>query len=130
MVDHHEDELPLGEAHLKKLLGQYGQQFVRRLLDLMEADMSAKAPGIFQRRLPDVEESRRRVREILARGDCLTLKDMALDGGDLQAMGIPPGPRMGALLNRLLEAVWAGQVENDKEALKQFVLRLEGRRSL
>ena len=130
LVDHHEDKLPLGEAHLKKLLGQYGQQFVRRLLDLMEADMSAKAPGIFQRRLPDVEESRRRVREILARGDCLTLKDMALDGGDLQAMGIPPGPRMGALLNRLLEAVWAGQVENDKEALKQFVLRLEGRRSL
>ena len=124
LVDHHEDKLPLGEAHLKKLLGKRGEEFVFRLLDLMEADMSAKAPGVFERRLPDVEKSRARAREILDRGDCLTLGDMALSGKDLKAMGVPAGPEMGILLNRLLEALWRGEVPNEKAALERLARQL------
>lgn len=124
LVDHHEDGLPMKEKHLKKLLGQYGECFVFQLLDLMESDMSAKAPGVFQRRLPDLEESRTLARTILARGDCLTLQDMALDGEGLKALGVPSGPRMGELLHRLLESVWEETVPNRKEALEAFARRL------
>ena len=94
------------------------------LLDLMEADMSAKAPGVFERRLPDVEESRAHAEEILARGDCLTLGDMALNGEDLKKIGVPPGPEMGTLLNRLLEALWRGEVPNEKAALEKLACQL------
>ncbi len=124
LVDHHEDKLPLGEVHLKKLLGKRRKEFVFRLLDLMEADMSAKAPGVFERRLPDVEESRAHAGEILARGDCLTLGDMALNGEDLKKIGVPPGPEMGTLLNRLLEALWRGEVPNEKAALEKLACQL------
>ena len=65
--------------------------------------MSAKAPGVFARRLPDLEESRALARTILERGDCLTLGDMALTGEDLKALGVAPGPEMGKLLRRLLQ---------------------------
>ena len=86
--------------------------------------MSAKAPGVFQSRLPDLEESRTLARAILARGDCLTLQDMALDGEGLKALGVPSGPKMGELLHRLLESVWEGTVPNQKEALEAFARRL------
>lgn len=100
LVDHHEDAMPMGEAHLKGLLGRYGERFVFTLFQLQEADMSAKAPGVFERRLPDLEESRALARTILERGDCLTLGDMALTGEDLKALGVAPGPEMGKLLRR------------------------------
>ena len=80
--------------------------------------MSAKAPGIFESRLPDLEQSRALAREILAQGECLTLRDLALSGEDLKAMGMTPGPEMGKLLHRMLDLVLEGKVENTLPALK------------
>ena len=124
LVDHHEDAMPMGEAHLKGLLGRYGERFVFTLFQLQEADMSAKAPGVFERRLPDLEESRALARAILERGDCLTLGDMALTGEDLKALGVAPGPEMGKLLRRLLEAVQRGEAANTPAALGELAKRL------
>ncbi|MGI6255031.1 MAG: CCA tRNA nucleotidyltransferase [Acutalibacter sp.] len=124
LVDHHEDPIPMSAKRLKKLLGQYGEEFVTRLFQLQEADMSAKAPGIFQSRLPDLEQSRALAREILARGECLTLGDLAFSGEDLKAMGMVPGPEMGKLLHQLLEAVLEGRVENDQPELEAMARQL------
>ena len=124
LVDHHEDAMPMGEAHLKGLLGRYGERFVFTLFQLQEADMSAKAPGVFARRLPDLEESRALARAILERGDCLTLGDMALTGEDLKALGVAPGPEMGKLLRRLLEAVQRGEAANTPAARGERAKRL------
>ncbi len=118
LVDHHEDPMPMSVKRLKKLLGQYGEVFVTRLFQLQEADMSAKAPGIFESRLPDLEQSRALAQEILAQGECLTLRDLALSGEDLKAMGMTPGPEMGKLLHRMLDLVLEGKVENTLPALK------------
>ena len=126
LVDHHEDAIPMKEPSLKKLLGAYGEKFVFTLFDLMEADMSAKAPGVFERRLPDLEKSRQLAKAILQRGDCLTLRDMAFSGDDLKALGVPAGPELGNLLGQLFEAVQRGQVENRRPALEALARQLLG----
>ena len=126
LVDHHEDAIPMKEPSLKKLLGTYGEKFVFTLFDLMEADMSAKAPGVFERRLPDLEKSRQLAKAILQRGDCLTLRDMAFSGDDLKALGVPAGPELGNLLGQLFEAVQRGQVENRRPALEALARQLLG----
>lgn len=128
LVDHHEDALPMGELTLKKLLGRYGEEFLFQLFDVMEADMSGKAPWVWCQRLGDLETSRALAREILRRGDCLTLGDMALSGEDLKALGVPPGPELGALLRRLLEAVQRGEAPNRRPELEALARSLlEGR---
>lgn len=124
LVDHHEDRLPMEEKHLKKLLGQYGEEEVTRLFELMEADMSAKAPGIYELRLPDLEASRTLAREILSRGDCLTLKGMALDGKALRDMGVPVGPEIGKILRCLLDEVLEGKLPNEKALLMERARQL------
>ena len=126
LVDHHETAIPMKESALKKLLGTYGEKFVFTLFDLMEADMSAKAPGVFERRLPDLEKSRQLAKTILQRGDCLTLRDMAFSGDDLKELGVPAGPELGNLLGRLFEAVQRGEVENRRPALEALARQLLG----
>lgn len=55
--------------------------------------------------------------EIRARGDCLSLGQLAVDGSDLIAAGILPGKEMGNLLQKLLLHVLRHPEDNTKEQL-------------
>ncbi|MBQ2203845.1 MAG: tRNA nucleotidyltransferase, partial [Oscillospiraceae bacterium] len=45
------------------------------------------------------------------------VKDLAVNGRDLIALGIPEGPAVGRTLNALLEAVLGEEVPNERDAL-------------
>ena len=55
--------------------------------------------------------------EIAARGDCVSLKTLAVTGSDLIAAGIRPGKEIGEILNRLLEEVLENPELNEKSVL-------------
>ena len=55
--------------------------------------------------------------QILEEQQAFSLKDLAIHGDDLRAIGIPPGPAMGRLLNRLLDDVINDRLPNDRETL-------------
>ncbi len=52
--------------------------------------------------------------------DCLTLKQLAINGADLIAAGCPR-PQISALLKQSLNAVMEDQIPNQKAALLRFV---------
>lgn len=54
---------------------------------------------------------------ITARGDALTRDALAIGGGDLRAAGVEPGPRMGLILDRLLDAVLEDPSRNTRDQL-------------
>ncbi|HEX5386116.1 MAG TPA: CCA tRNA nucleotidyltransferase [Gemmatimonadales bacterium] len=60
------------------------------------------------------------VAEIRARGDAVIRGQLAIDGRDVQALGIPPGPRIGAVLDRLLDRVLADPSLNTRERLTEL----------
>ncbi|HEU4587055.1 MAG TPA: CCA tRNA nucleotidyltransferase [Gemmatimonadales bacterium] len=64
------------------------------------------------------------VAEIRERGDALTRGQLALNGADLQALGIPRGPRIGELLDALLDRVLADPALNTRERLTALVQEL------
>ena len=57
----------------------------------------------------------------MARGDCLSLKDLAVKGADLIAYGMKPGKELGELLQRLFELVLEHPESNTKEYLMKKV---------
>ncbi len=59
--------------------------------------------------------------EIRARGDCISLKTLAVTGNDLIAAGLRPGRELGAILARLLELVLEEPEKNTKEELMNEV---------
>ena len=56
------------------------------------------------------------LQEILEENACLSIKDLALNGHDLLALGYS-GPAIGQALQQLLELVLDEQVANEKSAL-------------
>lgn len=64
-----------------------------------------------------VAEIRRLWQEIREAGDCLRLKDLAVNGGDLLKLGMTPGKEIGEALNSLLELVLEEPSLNRRELL-------------
>jgi hypothetical protein len=58
---------------------------------------------------------------VRARGEATSRKDLALTGDDLAASGVPAGPEMGRLLERLLDAAIDDPALNTRERLLALV---------
>lgn len=62
-------------------------------------------------------ERREAVRRIRQRGDCVSLKELAVSGRDLMAAGMKPGKAVGATLQYLLSQVLEEPEKNKKDVL-------------
>ena len=67
------------------------------------------------------------IQQIRADNACLSLRDLAVDGRDMLALGLS-GPDIGRTLEQLLELVLDGQVPNETEALLHAAAVLSSKR--
>jgi poly(A) polymerase/tRNA nucleotidyltransferase (CCA-adding enzyme) len=59
-----------------------------------------------------------RVAEILRKQEALTVRDLAVDGNDvMRELGLGAGPRVGQVLEKLLQEVLEDPSRNDRERL-------------
>lgn len=100
---------------VRRCLSRLGTEAFDELLALQEADMGGKE-GKCCADAPDFGVLRAMAREILAQNDCLRLRDLAVNGHDLIALGYR-GRQIGDALQRLLDAVLDGRCANEKVAL-------------
>lgn len=104
----------IDDATLRRMLGEVGRSTVPALLELWRADRvtlsdqdAAMLDGVLAR-----------VAVILERGDALTVRELAIGGGDLMSsMGLAPGRIVGQILERLLSDVLADPAANQRDEL-------------
>ena len=98
------------DAAVRRLVQRVGPDALDDLLALREADNLGSGQHADQGHLIEL---RRRITEQQAQGFPLTLGDLAVDGNDLRReLGLPPGPVVGALLERLLDAATGDPARN------------------
>lgn len=102
---------------LRRQLSRMGWEAYEQLLQLQEADLAGKGAGEWD---VDFAAVRSLLEEIRAEDACLSLKDLAVNGRDLMALGLK-GREVGNTLNALLEQVLDENLPNEKEALLDFV---------
>ncbi|MDD4088771.1 MAG: CCA tRNA nucleotidyltransferase [Tissierellia bacterium] len=61
------------------------------------------------------------MKEIIATNQCYSLKTLAINGQDLIDAGMPKGKNIGILLNKVLNEVIEGNLENKKDILLQYI---------
>ena len=118
----HDAPVPAGDTAILKSLNRYGAVFLHRLCALKYADLDAHAdtPEVKARR-NEVAAFEARMTE-LSKTACYTMRQLAVNGGDLMEADLPAGPAVGATLQRLLTAVMEGRVLNERAALLEFAL--------
>lgn len=73
--------------------------------------------GVAQRLLEELMQTEKLYEEIIADGDCLFLKQLAVGGKDIMNAGLAEGKEIGELLKRLLDIVLESPEKNKKEIL-------------
>ena len=90
---------------------------VRRMMSCMEPEVWVSLMELNGHET----EIRALVALIRGRGDCLSLKELAVKGQDLIAAGVKPGKEMGTMLHELLEHVLEVPQDNEKETLLKLL---------
>ena len=121
LVEYHDVQIPCVEKSIRRWLGRLGPEAFFQLLEVKRADGMGQAYDLVRDRLAELEEMRAKAEEIVAQGQCFSLKDLAVNGRDIIALGTAPGPEVGQALNGLLEQVVNGELPNEREALLRWI---------
>ena len=116
-VKWHDLPLPQTRREATRLLNRMGEQGAQWSVALHRADALAQSPAFLVEKLERVELAKALLEELLREKACFTLKDLAVGGSDLIALGVPKGPQVGKTLKHLLELVMDGACPNQREAL-------------
>lgn len=112
-------DAPVAPEGLRRWLNKLGPDGLFDLLALQGGD-AAGQDSAYCTRIWQAEDLARQVRDLLDQQPCLTLRDLAVDGRDLLALGYR-GPALGAALQKLLDQVLAGALPNEKGGLLQWL---------
>ena len=125
LIGRHMTRLQPDRKLLRRQVSKYGFPMVEAQLALQQADMGSKGTveddgsAVFA-------EVRQLLADLKAEDACLSLKDLAVNGNDLMALGFQ-GRAIGACLNRLLELVVEERLPNEKRALLDYAAGLDRR---
>lgn len=72
-----------------------------------------------------VERAIAAIENDLGAGIPMSTRELAVAGRDLVALGWQPGPDIGKVLSRLLEAVWEDQASNERSALLEMAVGMD-----
>ena len=104
---------------LRRALRALGEEELRLLLALKRADNLAQAPAYRGRQL-EIAKGEAILNRLLAEDACFSLRQLAVNGNDLKALGLR-GPAVGRTLETLLNRVVDGELPNERAALLEFV---------
>lgn len=119
LVERHDAPLALNEKAVRRSLSRYGEETLRLLLEVKRADNLAQAEA-YRDRQSFLRQWEDLLRLVLESGTCFTLRQLAVKGGDLTALGLR-GPAVGRALNELLEQVIDEKLPNDRGMLLEYV---------
>ena len=118
LIAQHMTPLVPDKRLLRRRLSQHGEEVVRQMLALQYADFGSKGTGTPQEEavFAQIEDC---LQELLAEDACLQIKDLAVNGKDLMALGFAPDPTLGKCLQYLLDQVLDETLPNERSALLQ-----------
>ena len=120
LTRHHDAYAQIGKKGLKRLINQIGMDNARRLIKVTYADMCGQAPDKRMLKEERLEYVRKTLDSIEENNECVSVRSLAVDGHDMMELGFK-GREIGEALNRALNAVIGEEVENERNALIEYL---------
>lgn len=123
LVRCHDMEVPLTEKGMRRQLRRLGEENLRRLLKVKRGDNLAQHPAYLGRQ-QHIDQLEQMLDVVLREDQCFSLKQLAVKGDDLLALGLR-GPAVGKALEALLDLVVEEKLPNDRRVLLDYVEGME-----
>lgn len=126
LVRYHDRPMNAERSSVLAMMGNFAgsgldtARLIDELFDLKRSDTLGKAPSCFYY-VDDIERMRAIAHEALEAGEAYSVATLAISGGNLVSVGVAPGPSIGELLRRALDACVEGAVPNERGALLRYL---------
>ena len=121
LVCGHDDNPPVSEKNVRRAIVRLGIEAYPDLFAVKRADILAQSSYKRAEKLAYVDAYEACYHTVLEKKQCLCLKDLAVNGGDLIAEGMKSGTALGAELKELFALVLEDPSKNTKEYLLKEV---------
>lgn len=108
---------------IRRFIVRVGENNIADLLQLRLADISGLKKNNAD--TSHIIELKMRIEQIIENKNCLSLKNLKINGSDLLALGIPRGKVIGQILNELFQVVLDDPNENEKNKLLHIAKKLK-----
>lgn len=116
LVRLHDSYMKPEKIRVHKFMCRYPMEILEKLKVLQRADILAHSP-LGLNRLARLEELNNISAELKASGAIFDIKDLAIDGKDIIALGVKEGPVVGEILKQVFERYLDGRCLNSKDSL-------------
>ena len=121
LVCYHDYRIEATPQNVRRAMNRIGVELFPYYLAVRMADVKAQSPYRRREKIENIVAMRELYQEVLLKGECVTLRDLAVTGKDLMQIGMKPGRELGNMLNELLEWVIDDPACNKKEILCEYV---------
>lgn len=106
---------------VRRAASKIGADIMEYYFMVCHADILAQNPAMHQEKLQRLEQVKNLYRQIQEEQQALTVAELAVDGKDVLAAGVPPGKAVGEMLQYLLNCVLDEPENNEKEILLELI---------
>lgn len=117
LVLYHDSSFIAKPSAVKRWLNKVGEIQLKRLIDLRRADIWGQRVFYDREKMRKIDDFADVLNQVLEEQQCFSLKDLAINGDDLIALGFVPGKELGEMLAGLLNSVTDDALPNDRETL-------------
>ena len=124
LVKVHDDQIAATERSVRKALRKFDGdvELFRALIGIKRADALAQSE-LSEPRVKLSFDLEQTLEAVLADSAAFTVRQLAVNGTDVLALGTPAGPAVGKLLDEALDAVIDGRVPNERDELLAFIAK-------
>lgn len=108
---------------VRRVVSKVEAEYFPLLMLVKRADMLGQNPDTFAKKCDNLIMAQNYYNEIMDSKDCLSVKELAVNGKDLISAGVRPGPQLGELIAMLLDMVIDNPELNNKETLLDIVAK-------
>ena len=117
LVLYHDYRMPANEVAVRRAMNKISTELFPMYSKVRCADTLAQSEYLREEKLLNIEQVEKLYQQIKEKNQCVVLKDLAISGKDLLALGVPQGARIGEILEGLLEEVLEHPKDNQREVL-------------
>lgn len=123
LIRYHDSALEA--ERIRRWLNRLGEETFFDLLEVKRADTAALAPA-FCTRMETFDRLEQSAKEILSEAPCLQIRDLAVNGHDLMALGYS-GKAIGSVQRHLLDQILEGTLSNKKAEILWYLADYHGK---